>query len=99
MSEQPPTPVRLHVIVEGRVQGVGYRAFVEQAADAFGLNGWVRNRWDGSVEVTAEGPRPVLERFLHSLGVGPRMANVTTLLPEWLEASGEFAGFAVRRSA
>ena len=43
--------VRLHAIIEGRVQGVGFRAFVIDKATDLGVTGWVRNRWDGSVEL------------------------------------------------
>ena len=87
---------RLHAIVEGRVQGVGFRYFVIDAAVSLGLTGWVRNRWDGSVETLAEGPRPALERLMMALQVGPRAANVTTVTPEWLPATGEWVGFSLR---
>lgn len=89
---------RLHATVEGRVQGVGFRAFVEQTAVGLGLVGWVRNRWDGSVEALAEGPRPQLETFLDALRRGPRMAYVTTVIHEWQEPSGEFKRFSVKSS-
>ncbi len=52
---------RLHAIVEGHVHGVGFRAFVIRRASSLGVTGWVRNRWDGTVEVVAEGERPDLE--------------------------------------
>jgi acylphosphatase len=87
---------RLQAIIEGRVQGVGFRAFVEQTAQAMGLQGWVRNRWDGSVEALAEGPRPTLEQFAQALRNGPRMANVETFIPTWSAATGEFTSFRVR---
>ncbi len=87
---------RLHAIVEGVVQGVGFRAFVQQKAVSFGLKGWVRNRWDGSVEVLAEGPHPDLERLLSSLYRGPRFADVRGVTPVWEAASGEFDHFSVR---
>jgi acylphosphatase len=45
----------LHAIVEGRVQGVGFRYFVLEVAELLGIYGWVRNRWDDTVEVLAEG--------------------------------------------
>ncbi len=89
---------RLHAIVSGMVQGVSFRYYVvEQAAD-LDLTGWVRNRWDGSVEVTAEGPRPSLERLLQSLQQGPPMARVEDVDFAWLEATGEFIGFSVRNT-
>ena len=69
--------MRLHVIVRGRVQGVGFRAFVVDSGLALGVTGWARNRWDGSVEVVAEGTRDALNTLLADLRRGPRMSNVT----------------------
>ena len=58
MSEENTSQAeRLHAIIEGRVQGVGFRYFVEEKAAALGVTGWVRNRWNRSVEVVAEGER------------------------------------------
>jgi acylphosphatase len=88
--------VRLHAIVEGRVQGVGYRYFVVESAEPLGLSGWVRNRWDETVEVTAEGPRPALEKLVEALARGPRSAYVSTVKADWEPATGEFTGFYVR---
>lgn len=96
MNETTDMPFRLHATIDGRVQGVGYRAFVEQNAYALGLKGWVRNRWNGSVEVLAEGERPALEKLLAALQRGPRSADVTHVQMEWLPASGEFSRFLVR---
>lgn len=87
---------RLHATVEGRVQGVGYRAFVEQYAYSLGLTGWVRNRWDGSVEILAEGERQDLEKLLAALYRGPRAANVSNVQLEWQPGTGEFGRFSVR---
>ena len=56
--------VRLHAIIEGRVQGVGFRAFVIDKATDLGVTGWVRNSWGGSVEIMAEDDRPTLEKLL-----------------------------------
>lgn len=86
---------RLHAIVEGSVQGVGFRFFVIQRAEELGLTGWVRNLWDGRVEVTAEGNRPILERLHLYLQEGPCSANVTQVFTDWLPASGEFIDFDV----
>jgi acylphosphatase len=90
--------LRLHAIVEGYVQGVGFRAFVENQAHILGLTGWVRNRWDGSVEALAEGERSNLEKFLTALYRGPRAAQVTGVTPTWSDATGEFPYFRVRTS-
>jgi acylphosphatase len=63
-------------VVRGRVQNVGFRYFVEDAARREGLTGWVRNRSDGSVEVRAEGDREALDRFEGKLRTGPPAARV-----------------------
>ncbi len=88
-----PEKVRLHAIVQGYVQGVGFRMFVVDAAQRLGVVGWVRNRWDESVEVTAEGRRVDLERLLEELYDGPRAAHVDSVEAEWLPASGEYHQF------
>jgi acylphosphatase len=89
---------RLHVIIEGYVQGVGFRAFVINQAQKNGLTGWVRNRWDTSVEVCVEGERGHLENLLEALRRGPSAANVREVQAEWQIASGEFVDFRLRSS-
>jgi acylphosphatase len=97
MTEKNPTqPARLHATVEGRVQGVGFRAFVEQCAEVYNLTGWVRNRWDGSVEALAEGERAELEKLLAALQRGPRASSVVHVIFDWQPATGEFSHFSVR---
>lgn len=90
--------IRLHAVVEGRVQGVGFRNFVIAQAGRLDLTGWVRNTSEGHVEVTAEGPRADLEKLLAALYQGPRSAYVIEISYDWLPATGEFAGFAVTRT-
>ncbi len=68
--------------VEGRVQGVGFRFFVERAARQLGLGGYVKNRRDGRVEVYALGPLPQLEDLKRRLEQGPRAARVERVLEE-----------------
>ena len=87
---------RLHASVEGRVQGVGFRYFVVEKAQSLGLTGWVRNRWDDTVEVTAEGTRSDLETLLKYLQRGPTAASVAKVQSEWEEATGEFRSFWVK---
>lgn len=86
---------RLHAVVHGAVQGVGFRYFVQRRADEVGLAGWVRNRPEGTVELVAEGGRPALERFLEQLGRGPGTASVVRVESDWGEAEG-LEGFEVR---
>ncbi len=68
-----------HVVVRGQVQGVGYRAFVEQEAHRRGLHGWVRNRRDGSVEAVFAGPRAVVEAMIEACRRGPISARISAL--------------------
>ena len=63
-------------VVRGRVQGVGFRWFVEREAHILGIAGWVRNNHDGSVEVLAQGTRPQLSGLHARLREGPRAARV-----------------------
>ena len=85
--------------VFGRVQGVGFRFFVWRRAEALGLDGWVRNRADGAVEVLAAGEAEQLEQLRAQLAAGPRWSRVDRVEvseeePEALEPS---TGFDVRR--
>jgi acylphosphatase len=65
-----------HVVVRGRVQGVGYRAFVEHEAYRHRLHGWVRNRRDGSVEAVFAGSRAAVEAAVDACRSGPMSARV-----------------------
>jgi len=68
-----------HVIVRGHVQGVGFRAFVEHHARQRGLEGFVRNRRDGSVEAMFAGPPSSVERMIDACRVGPLSSRVDAL--------------------
>ncbi|MFZ5916652.1 MAG: acylphosphatase [Chloroflexota bacterium] len=92
MSEQ----VRLHATVHGRVQGVSFRYYTHQQAQQLGVVGFVRNLWDGSVEVMAEGERSRVAQLLSWLRQGPRMASVERVDVAWSAPSGEFERFEVR---
>lgn len=87
---------RLHAVISGRVQGVNFRYYTMLTANEIGVTGWVRNRIEGTVEVTAEGPRPRLERLLRFLHRGPANARVEDVDIEWGAATGEFEGFHIR---
>lgn len=71
--------------VTGRVQGVGFRVFVLDAAEAEGVGGWVRNAPDGDVEGVAEGEREALDRFERTLRRGPASARVDHVAMEDVE--------------
>jgi len=90
------TQERLHAVVHGRVQGVGYRAFATRSARQIGLTGWVRNRFNGTVETVAEGERAQLEQYLQFLHRGPGPSNVTHIDAEWSSGTMEFDQFKVR---
>jgi acylphosphatase len=84
---------RLHAVVHGDVQGVGFRYFVQRKAQQLGLTGWVRNNDDGSVELVAEGGRNQLEQMKRALQEGPRMARVDRVETQWSNATGGLRGF------
>jgi acylphosphatase len=89
---------RLHAFIEGTVQGVGFRAFVADRAEFLGLTGWVRNTFEGDVEVLAEGSRTDLDILYRALIKGPNGSFVAGIRTEWQEASGEFSGFEIERT-
>lgn len=88
---------RVHAVVHGKVQGVGFRAFTENHATKRGLDGWVRNLEDGTVEVEAEGKKPVLEAFLQLLEQGPQLSRVTQIVVDWKDLNRQTQGFTIRR--
>jgi acylphosphatase len=71
--------VRRHVVVHGRVQGVGYRVSLASRVHARGVNGWVRNRPDGTVEAVLEGDRDAVEAVVEWCRSGPRGARVDAI--------------------
>jgi acylphosphatase len=93
-----PEKARIHIRVSGRVQGVGFRAFVEQTGLMLGLAGWVRNVGWNEVEAVAEGGRAALEEFARAVERGPRGARVEEAHVEWEPPTGEFRRFEVRHS-
>jgi acylphosphatase len=86
---------RLHTVIEGHVQGVGFRYFVLNKAQQLNLTGWVRNTLEGNVEVLAEGEQDQLIELLEALHKGPRSAFVTNLKEQWETPLGEFTKFGV----
>lgn len=89
------TTERLHAIVHGRVQGVSFRFYTRDEADALGLTGWVANRDDSSVEVVAEGPRAMLDRLAAWLQHGPPAARVTNVQINFLPPTDQFDRFTI----
>jgi len=76
-------PARVHAIVRGDVQGVGFRYFVQRHAWKEALAGWVRNRPDGAVECVAQGRPEAVERLLAALREGPAMSTVDAVEERW----------------
>jgi len=88
--------VKAHLFVEGRVQGVFYRAFTRNLASKLGLNGWARNLYDGRVEAVFEGSRELIEQAIQVCWKGPAGSSVRNIEIQWEESSGEFKGFEIR---
>ncbi|MEJ5224815.1 MAG: acylphosphatase [Anaerolineales bacterium] len=89
---------RAHVWVTGRVQGVGFRAFVQQSAAYIGVTGWVRNVGWNTVEAVAEGTPEQVTQFVTAVKTGPRASRVDESRIEWETPTGEFRSFEIRAS-
>jgi acylphosphatase len=83
------------VRIEGRVQGVGFRAWTRGEAARLGLRGWVRNEPDGSVAAHIEGPGDGVDRMLERLRIGPPGASVTNIQADPAEALGREERFRI----
>ncbi|GHO76281.1 hypothetical protein KSD_40520 [Ktedonobacter sp. SOSP1-85] len=96
-NKHSPTQVEeLYAIVQGWVQGVGFRQFVVQQARALHLRGYTRNKSNGDVEVVAQGPRLVLEQLLEHLRQGPSAADVRHVEAEWRTPGEAMSNFTIR---
>jgi acylphosphatase len=91
------TQKRIHVFISGKVQGVGFRAFVSREVNTFKLNvtGWVRNLPDGRVELVAEGPSADLGRLMTEVAKGPAASRVDAIEQKEAAYTGEFKRFAI----
>jgi acylphosphatase len=83
--------------ITGRVQGVGFRYFVRREAEALGIDGWVRNRADGTVEAVARGPADILDQLEIRLAEGPRWSKVESVDAREEPAEPIQPGFEIRR--
>ncbi len=88
--------IGVHIVVQGYVQGVGFRYFVLRSATSLGVTGWIRNRYSGEVELEAEGERSLIEELIKEIKVGPRSAQVKDLNIEWQDFKNRFKGFEIR---
>ena len=87
---------KAHLFIEGRVQGVFYRAFIRDLAAKLGLNGWAKNLYDGRVEAFLEGRKELVEQAIQECWKGPAGASVSTIDVSWEESSSEYKGFEIR---
>ncbi len=93
---KPDPLTRRHLLVTGRVQGVGFRWFAVELAESLGLSGWARNRSDGSVELEAEGTTDALDEFRRRLRTGNPAARVDGIDETPAAPTGE-KGFRIRQ--
>src|SRR5262249_33181987 len=84
------------ILIEGRVQGVGYRDYARRRASGLGLEGWVANLRDGRVRLWAEGQREQIEALVRALEQGPPLSRVAKVDVRWVAPAGPFAGSAAR---
>ena len=73
----------VHIYVSGSVQGVGFRFFTIKCARSYGVTGWVKNLYDGRVEIEAEGAVSNLKLFLEDIRIGPAHAHVSNVIDQW----------------
>ena len=86
----------MYCTISGLVQGVGFRYFATTRARAHELRGWVRNLYNGDVEVAAQGDEESLQSFLDELRTGPRSAQVRNVRVDWQEEDEMYDSFEIR---
>ena len=96
MSSDECAPVTRHLRITGRVQGVGYRWSMVQEAQRLGVNGWVRNQRDGSVEAVVNGERHLVEALIEWAKAGPPLARVDGVVVEMPQGEPVPSGFEQR---
>ncbi len=88
--------VGVHLIVEGRVQGVGFRYFCQRAGNNNNLNGYVRNLSDGNVEIEAEGDSQNINQFINSIQNDHPYAKVFNIIKNGVPYTGSLDGFIIK---
>jgi len=96
MNEKSEELASAHVVVSGYVQGVGYRWWVMRKSKEYGLKGYVRNLFDGDVEVEVEGDRPMIIDFVKELKIGPTSASITGANIQWGKYQDKYKGFEIK---
>ena len=87
--------VSAEITIEGRVQGVGYRWYAQEAARELHLQGTVQNLCNGNVLIHVEGERELIEQFISALQTGPALARVSAVHIHWEEYRGHFTDFRI----
>ncbi|GBD87132.1 acylphosphatase [bacterium BMS3Abin03] len=87
---------RAEIIVNGLVQGVGFRYFVYREAQSLGLNGFVKNLYTGEVLTVVEGDKALIEELIKKIKIGPMHASVKNCFVNWQETKNEFDDFNIR---
>jgi len=90
-----PRLICIHALVSGRVQGVGYRAFVKMTAMQLGIVGWIRNLPDGRVEMMAMGNKTGLEELEDACWAGPPLSKVIDIEFQAIDGNDDFSGFLI----
>ncbi|MCG8604993.1 acylphosphatase [bacterium] len=88
-------PVCVKVTVKGRVQGVGFRWFVQRAAQGLSVKGYVKNLFNGDVEAELEGKREAVEDLIKQIRKGPTFSRVDELIEQRKEYQGQYTSFSV----
>jgi acylphosphatase len=81
--------------VSGVVQGIGFRWFVKRVAERYGVKGYVKNLYDGSVETYAEGDYSLVKAFFDEVIIGPHNAHISGVKVDWMEAKGKYKDFRI----
>ncbi len=87
--------VRNHILIKGRVQGVGYRYFCQNIADVYELTGWVKNLPDETVEIEIQGEIENVNLFKKELKMGPSLANVSEVIANEINTISEETSFVI----
>jgi len=88
--------IEMFGVVSGKVQGVAYRAYVQDAADELGLVGYIKNLPDGTVEIVAQGDPSVLKDFVEYLHEGSLLSQVEAVAIDWRSVKDNYEDFSIR---
>jgi acylphosphatase len=86
----------VEILIEGEVQGVGYRAYAQRKALALGVTGYAMNLRNGAVKLHVEGPRETIETLLKDLEKGPPLGRVTNCSVQWGPPTHRYSSFSIR---